>query len=112
MAIGTITVGDQAGQAVSKPLRAIPLQFLGDGTYPAGGTPNFQSLVRAALPGYEGVTLFDVTGQDCGGYVVTYDRENDKLKVWEQTDVATSPLIETATANLSAVTFNVICWVK
>jgi hypothetical protein len=110
MAIGEITIGDQAGQRVSVPLRAIPLQFDGDGAYPAGGTPNFEALVRAALPGSEFVTLFEVTGQDCGGYVVTYDRENDKLKVWVSADAA--PDVENTTANLSAVTFNCIAWVK
>lgn len=110
MAIGSITVGAQAGQRTSVPgPRAIPLQFAGDGTYPAGGTPDFTSLVRAAL-GYEGVTVVTVTGEDCGGYVVTYNRAADKLKVWEQD--GSGPLVENATANLSGVTFNVIAWVK
>jgi hypothetical protein len=111
MAIGAITVSEQAGQRVSAPgPRAIPLQFLGDSDYPAGGTPNFEDLVRAALPGNEFVTIVTVTQGDCGGYQVTYDRENDKLKLWVSADAA--PNVENTTADLAAVTFNVVVWVK
>lgn len=107
MAIGTITIGVQAGKRTSTPTRIIPLQFAGDGAYPADGTPGFEASVRAALD-FEFVTLLGVISQDCGGYIPVYDRENDKLKVYEQTDVATSPLIETATANLAGTTFNLL----
>jgi hypothetical protein len=40
--------------------------------------------------------------------VPIYNITDDKLKVYEQGAVATSPLTETGTADLSAVTFNVL----
>jgi hypothetical protein len=94
------------GAAHSEPLFVDWLQFDGDDDYPAGGTPAFEVFYRALIE--QSRTIACVIGQDCGGYVVTYDRENDKLKVWEQTDVATSPLIETVTSDLSGTTFNVV----
>lgn len=110
MALGAFTVGSQGGKAASAPLRVVPLSFAGDGAYAAGGTAAFEDSVQAELE--ENVTVLGVIGQDCGGYVPVYDRTNDKLKVYEQTNVATSPLIETATANLSGTTFNllVLCY--
>lgn len=106
MAIGTITVAAGVGQE-GGPISVELMSFTGDGTYAAGGTPNFEASVRAAV-GKGNLDLIAVIGQDCGGYVPVYDRTNDKLKVYEQTDTATSPLIETATANLSGTTFNVL----
>lgn len=106
MAIGTITAVVDVGQK-GGPIIADLISFLGDGAYAAGGTPGFEALVRAAL-GRGDVDVIAVVGQDCGGYVPVYDRANDKLKVYEQTDTATTPLIETATANLSGTTFSVL----
>ena len=104
--IGAITVGDQGGQAASAPMRAIPLQFLGDGEYPADGTPTFEDLVQAKLK--ETVTLIAVIAGDCVGYVPVYDRTNDKLKVYEA-GADGGPLDEvTASTDLGGVTFNVV----
>lgn len=106
MAIGTITVGTRAGHAPSRPMFADTMSFAGDGAYAAGGTADFQASVRTALG--SNVTVLAVIPGDCGGYVPVYDQAADKLKVYEQTDVATSPLIETVTADLSGTTFNVV----
>lgn len=106
MAIGAITSGDQAGAKPSTPVFVDFLSFAGDGAYPSGGTLGFQASVRAALGDQR--EILAVIGQDCGGYVPVYLPGTDALKVYEQTNVATSPLIETATADLSGTTFNVV----
>ncbi len=109
MALGTITTGVEAGRS-GGPLIAMNISFPGDGAYVAGGTPDFEELVRVAVGA--DVELLSVVASDCGGYVPIYDKAADKFKVYEQTDVATSPLIETVTANLSGTTFNVMIVAK
>lgn len=106
MALGAMTVAAGVGQE-GGPISLELISFAGDGTYSAGGTTGFEALVRAAV-GKGNLDVLAVIGQDCGGYVPVYLRATDALKVYEQTDTATSPLIETATANLSGTTFNVI----
>lgn len=101
-----VTGGSVDGPGGNDPLFANLVSFDGDGAYPAGGTPGFQAAMQAVIG--SGRELVAVLGQDCGGYVPVYDKANDKLKVYEQTNVATSPLIETATANLSGTSFNVL----
>lgn len=94
------------GAASSEPQFMDLIRFDGDDNYPAGGSPSFEAFYQALVEANR--TVVAVLGQDCGGYQVTYNRDDDKLKVWEQTDVATSPLIETATSNLSGTKFNVL----
>lgn len=107
MAIGAITeVAGVDGPGGNDPLFCNLISFAGDGAYAAGGTGNFQALVQAAIG--SGREVLGVIGQDCGGYVPVYDKAANKLKVYEQSNTATSPLIETATANLSAVTFRML----
>lgn len=108
MALGTITVGTKAGVAASAPLFAELISFAGDGAYGAGGTAGFKALVEAKVGGSR--EILAVIGQDCGGYVPVYDKANDKLKVYEgdYDPAAVGPLKENATADLSAVTFNVL----
>ena len=109
MALGTITPGVAVGQEGSNVIIDL-ISFPGDGTYPSGGTPDFQAAVRAAL-GKGNLELLAVVPSDCGGYVPVYDKAADKLKVYEQTSTVTSPLIQTVTGNLAGTTFNllVIC---
>lgn len=107
MAIGAITkaaTGDSKGGGF--PIFFDRISFAGDGAYASGGTAGFQASFRAAVPGNR--EILAVIPEDCGGYYPVYDKTNDKLKVYEQTDTATSPLIETATANLSGTTFNLV----
>jgi hypothetical protein len=107
MAIGAITKDASAGERGSDPIFVVLMSFAGDGAYPSGGTAAFEASVQA-VAGLDGVDVLGVIGQDCGGYVPVYDRPADKLKVYEQTSTATSPLIETATSNLSGTNFELI----
>lgn len=107
MAIASFTIGsNQGGQAASTPLRAIPVSFPGDAAYATGGTADFEGSIQAELG--EEVTVLGVLGQDCDGYVVQYDRANDKLLVYEAgADGAALDEIG-AGADLHATTFNVL----
>lgn len=95
MAIGTITVLDKS--QISGTLNNDEIVFAGDSTYPTGGTPGFQALVRNVL-GKGNVTILYVVTQDSGGQTCYYDAVNDKLKVMTGTS-------EHAAGNLSAITF-------
>jgi hypothetical protein len=113
MAIGTITTpaAGHGGKAASAPLRAISAVFLGDGAYPGGGTADFEGSLQALLG--EKVTLLAVIANGpCGGYVVRYDRDADKLMVFESDIDSDQPLQESSTANLSGVTFELLCICK
>jgi hypothetical protein len=116
MAIGAITYdgGDgMVGEKPSAPLFAVDVEFAGDAAYPAGGTPNFQGLVRdaieaavAALPdanvrGRTNIEIRAVAGYDAGQYVPWYDRAADKLFV---RDGGSATWAEAA-GNLSTTTF-------
>jgi hypothetical protein len=108
MALGTATVG---AKAASSPgiVRCDLISFAGDGAYPSGGTAAFQAYVRSAL-GVGNLEVLGVCAQDCGGYVPVYDKTNDKLKVYygDNDGGADGPLVQNATSNLSAVTFNLL----
>ena len=106
MALGTITA---VAKSQVSGLNHDRIAFAGDGAYPAGGTPGFQALVRTALA-KGNVTILQVLAEDTGGYPVAYDVTNDKLKVFygDNNNAADGPLIENATANLSAVTFKLL----
>ena len=105
MALGAITTGGEVGRS-GGPILAMNMSFLGDGAYSAGGTAGFEALVQAAIGA--GFELLAIVASDCGGYIPVYDKAADKLKVYEQTDTATAPLIETVTADLSGTTFNIL----
>jgi hypothetical protein len=112
MSLGTMTLIDEAGIVPSAPTFKDLIQFAGDGAYPSGGTAGFAALItaltkRGAGAGGGTVDIIEVAGQDCGGYVVTYEKATDKLKVWVVGSGA-GPLVENTTANLSGVTFNVL----
>ena len=112
MALGAMTLIDEAGAEPSAPTFKDLIQFAGDGAYPSGGTVGFSALVTALTKRGGGagggtVDIIEVAAQDCGGYLVSYEKATDKLKVWV-TPSGGGPLIENTTANLSAVTFNVL----
>lgn len=95
------------------PLFVDQLTFLGDSAYPAGGTVAFSTYYKAALEAAEahagGREILTVVQQDASGYVLRYDKANDKLMVFEaNSDAADGPLQQTSTANLSGVTFSVM----
>jgi hypothetical protein len=105
MALGTMTLTRGVGSSPG-PVYADLISFDGDGAYSSGGTTGFTDLVSAILG--QTRTILGVVGQDCGGYVPVFLPGTDALMVYEQTDTATSPLIETATANLSGTVFNLL----
>lgn len=110
MALGTITITPKVKQG---PIHADHLSFAGDGAYPAGGTVDFEGLYRDALlaadkpsPAREVLGIIQV---DASGYVLRYDKANDKLMAFESDNGgADGPLQESTTANLSGTTFKVI----
>lgn len=110
MALGTITVTPKVKQG---PIRADLCAFEGDDAYPAGGTANFEGLYREALeaagfssPGRE---ILGIVQVDASGYVLRYDKANDKLVVLQgdNDNAADGPLVG-ASGDLSATTFQVI----
>lgn len=107
MAIGTITVVSKT--QIPGPLNIDQISFAGDAAYGAGGTAAFQASVRAAL-GKGNVTILHIIPVDCGGYVPMYDTATDKLKVMysDNNNASDGPLIENATANISATTFKLM----
>ena len=107
--IGTITVDDGVDNV--GPSFMTLIHFAGDGAYPTGGTPGFAALVKTAVGKAKAGSrqILAVIPQDCGGYKVSYDYANDKLKVWWNTSSDDSPSEEVdGTPDLSATTFNVL----
>ncbi len=113
MSLGAITFSNITGEKPSAPLFAVDVAFAGDGAYPAGGTPDFQELVRDAIEtamaaktdanvrGRTNVSIVCVAGYDAGQYVPYYDAANDKLFV---RDGGSATWAE-ASGNLSTTTF-------
>jgi hypothetical protein len=102
MSLGTITVTNDLHGAASAPLQFLELSFLGDSSYPAGGSVGFTALVQAKA-GRAVTPLFVVKCATTGVYTPIYDKANDKLYVLkaDQTEV-------TASTDLSGTTFKVI----
>jgi hypothetical protein len=110
MAIGTMT----AAPAVTAPGNATPIfldtvTFLGDDSYPTGGTAAFEDTYQALKNSNREVLA--VVSMDCGGYVPVYDKANDKLKVYRALygGGAAGPLVEVTNAvDLSGTTFQLL----
>lgn len=81
------------------------IKILMDSTYPAGGEVISGSPAGA---GYFAAS-FDVSTT---GYVASWDAANQKIKVWysDNNNAADGPLIENATADISAETFTGRAW--
>lgn len=105
MALGTITLVDQAQKSPSTPVFLDEVTIVGDGSYPTGGTVGFQALFRAATGIKENRIIdavIDIGG--IAGHYPLYDAANDKLMTFVRTTG-----VETANAvNLSATTFRVL----
>lgn len=106
MAIGTITVGTEAGLMPSAPTFSSKISFAGDSSYPTGGSTGFQALVRAKLG--RNVTVLAVLPQDCGGFTPVYDIGADALKVFRTGAINAAQEQVPNTTNLSGTTFNLI----
>ena len=104
MALGTITrVGSYSGGEPASPTYHDILSFLGDGTYPTGGTASLSTLI-AAVSGMAPKTIVAVhhVWSSTAKYILEWDRANDKLRVLD-----TNTGAENVTANLSGVTFEI-----
>ncbi len=97
------------------------IEFDGDATYPAGGTPSFTGVVKAAIKaaaaaatdkqvrGEENITIVDVVAGDCGQYVPQFVVASDKLFV---RDGGHATWNEVAPGDLSATKFNLTVLAK
>lgn len=106
MALGTFSRSDKTGQVPAAPTFVDRVSFLGDGSYPTGGTAGFAAKLQALAK--DGRAPIAVIGQDCGGYVPVYDEANDKLKVYKSAGSAIALAEVANAADLSGTTFNVI----
>jgi hypothetical protein len=110
MALGTPTL---ARKIKTAPIFIDQLTFAGDGTYPAGGTAAFTTFFKTALEAADmhsaGREILSIVQVDASGYVLRYDKANDKLMAFESDNGgADGPLQESTTANMSGVTFRVM----
>lgn len=109
MALGTVTIVKENNMEFG-PQRNDLVSFAGDGSYPTGGTANFQALYRAAL-GKGNLEIVGVLPQGTGGYTVTYNKATDKLQVFhgDNNNAADAPGVEVPNAtDLSGTTFRCI----
>ena len=106
MALGTpATSTGQQGQTTMRPNGLLRLSFLGDSTYPTGGTADFAATYLVAeLNRAIAVTQVVGYGFTAGAitHIAFYDAAADKLKVFV---LATGA--EAGAGDLSAVTFDV-----
>lgn len=79
MALGTITKDAEVGRQ-GGPLSLALISFLGDDSYPTGGTTAFAAAVAAVLPA-TGMEILAVVQQNNSDHVCRYDKTNDKLLV-------------------------------
>lgn len=101
MALGTITLADKA----SRPIFYDHISVPGDGSYPTGGTVDFEGSFQAATGvkgGREVDAVIDVGG-DASTYLL-YNKATDKLMAFVRTTG-----VEVANAvNLSGTTFKLL----
>lgn len=81
MAIGTITKNTDSVASEAGPVFVDSISFLGDSSYPTGGTAAFDTALRAITKDQR--DIIGVIPLDCGGYLPAYDRATSKLKVYE-----------------------------
>ncbi len=117
MALGTITI--ESVRETKDGGQEILMSCPGDGAYGAGGTPDFNSLLQAAIKtkhgaatdenvrGPELVEVVYVVPVTAGVYVPSYDYAADKLFVYDNSTDA-----ESNTANMSGTTFRFVAVCK
>lgn len=115
MALGTISLvgAERAGQTL-EPVFRIHLQFLGDTSYPTGGSTGFTALVAAAVgKGVADITVLKVEKVGlCGGYEPIFDLANDTL-LMTRTAAINLPAEEVPnTTAMDGVTFDLLVTYK
>ena len=106
MTIGTITPGAAANNAKgaqSAPIFMDKIAFVGDASYPTGGSLAVDAEIAAALGRQAPMNIIDVISGDCGDHYLIYkDAGGGTFQVFLRSTGA-----EVAnTTNLSAITFN------
>jgi hypothetical protein len=114
MAFGTCTMVTSAGGRPSAPTYHLDITLVGDGAYPTGGTAGFAALVQAAAKTagikvvIEKANILGLIEIDTKGYLLSYDKTDDKLIVryFDYNAGSDGAAIEVPNAtDLSAVTF-------
>lgn len=108
MALGTLTLGGQQGQAPLRPSFVRRMQFPGDSAYPTGGTLNFSDYLAAELG--HNPTIVEVHGYGYSGagaltHFVRYIESTDALQVHALagTQVANNADLSTTTFDVTVV---------
>jgi hypothetical protein len=107
MALGTMTRTAGKSADTSKPVFFDRVAFLGDTSYPEGGTTGFDALITALLG--DSREVIGIIPEDCGGYMPVYLPADDgTLKVY-RTDQIDDPQEEVPdTTALDGITFNLL----
>jgi hypothetical protein len=102
MAIGTMTLTSDLVKAASAPSGIAEVSFVGDTSYPTGGTAAFNATVQALMG--RAVTVLGIQKSGpTGVYTPIYDKVNDKLYV----EVAAGTEVPNAT-DLHGTTFKLL----
>ena len=88
MAVGTITIGTEAGGAPSASVFHEQFTMVGDGAYPTGGTLLFGATLAAAFPlrSFSAASIVKAEGRSTG-YVREYIPSTGALKAYVRSTV-------------------------
>jgi len=100
MTLGVITSQKKSGQKPSAPIYGDQVTLLGDGAYPAGGTPGFLALFRAVFKDQREILCVIDQSDPASLSALEYDHVNDKLFARVRTTG-----VESAVGNQSAITY-------
>ncbi|RTL30300.1 MAG: hypothetical protein EKK55_02175 [Rhodocyclaceae bacterium] len=105
MSLGALTVIEKADSSVSQ--NQVAFTLVGDGAYPAGGTPGFEAFVQEKLG--KTLTLVAAHGMSLGAVAILawYDFVNDKLCLRNLTDGA-----DATPGSFAAETFQIVATYK
>jgi hypothetical protein len=109
MALGTITIGTEAGGAPSQSVFHEQFTMVGDSAYTTGGTLLFGATLAAAFPlrSFSAASIVTVRGGSTG-YVLEYIPSTGALKAY----VRTTGVEVANTTDLSGVTFDMYAVLK
>lgn len=100
--IGTITIGHKVGFKPSAPLPVIPMTFLGDALYVAGGTAGIEAALRAKV-GMAVEILGIVDNTASATHVPVWNAATGKLML-----IVRTTGVEVVNGDYSAETFSVL----
>ena len=103
MSLGTLTKVRKSGQKPTAPSYVDLITVVGDGAYPAGGTPGFAALFNTLVGQTRTITGVVDQSQPSTVSALEYDFTNDKLFARVRTTG-----VESAVADQSAVTYRLL----